>query len=181
MKLTWFVVRLLLFSYLSYLAFFLLTTDGPAAPGYSPPFVLWVIDTINLFIHEAGHLFLRPFGMTLHLLGGSLLQCLLPLLLALVTYRQNPSQVAYPAFWFGENLINVSIYIKDAPYRQLKLIASGLIHDWHWLLSGDAGLSEPLGGAVFLLGTIVCITAIVTGVVHAVRAYREDVVEEEEN
>ena len=87
--------------------------------------------------HEAGHFFLRPFGMWIYIFGGSFMQCFLPLLLTFLSFRQTPMMVAYPAFWFGENLVNVSYYIKDAPYKHLRLIAAGLIHDWNWLLSGN--------------------------------------------
>jgi hypothetical protein len=32
----------------------------------------WILDLVNLAFHEAGHLFLAPFGRTLHYLGGTL-------------------------------------------------------------------------------------------------------------
>jgi hypothetical protein len=166
------VVKLLLFSYLGYLGYFLLATEGPAAPGYHPPFVIFVLDTINLFIHEAGHFFLKPFGMWVYIFGGSFMQCFLPLLLAFVTWKQNITGVPLPAFWFGENLINVSYYIKDAPFKQLKLIASGLIHDWNWLLSGNLDAAGTLGEIVAALGFFVCVGAVGGGVFFAVRDYR---------
>src|SRR6266545_5228189 len=129
-------LKLLVLVYLGSLVYFMLETGGPAEGGYHPPFSLFVLDTINLFIHEAGHFFLKPFGMWVYILGGSFIQCVIPLMLAIVTWQQNIAHVAYPAFWFGENLINVSYYVRDAPYKHLRLLASGLIHDWNWLLSG---------------------------------------------
>ncbi|MBI4535851.1 MAG: hypothetical protein HY708_06200 [Ignavibacteriae bacterium] len=167
-----FFLKIGVVSYLTYLLVFLATAYDPASPSYQPPFVIWVLDTINLFIHEAGHFFLKPFGMWIHIVGGSLFQCLLPLLLLLVTRRQNVSQVLYPAFWLGENLINVSVYIKDAPYRQLKLIARGVIHDWNWLLSSHLDSAEPLGETLFWIGLLVCAVAIVAGIHFAIKSFR---------
>jgi hypothetical protein len=172
------ILKFLVLAYLGYLVYFFLSTEGPAVPGYHPPFGLFVIDTINLFIHEAGHFFLRPFGMWIYIFGGTFMQCFLPFLLAALSFRQTPLLVAYPAFWFGENLVNVSYYIKDAPYKHLKLIAAGLIHDWNWLLSDNLEASETIGSVVWGLGVLVCLAAVGIGVYHAVcsfKEYREEV------
>jgi hypothetical protein len=171
------ILKLLLFLYLGYLVWFFLTTDGPADRGYAPPFFLWVLDTINLFIHEAGHLFLKPFGMWIYIFGGSFIQCFLPLLLAVVTWRQNPDQVPYAAFWFGENLINVSYYIRDAPYKHLRLLAAGLIHDWNWLIGDEPGTAETIGTLAWGAGILVCIASIGAGTYIAIRLFREDITE----
>jgi hypothetical protein len=131
------------------------------------------MDTVNLFIHEAGHLFLRPFGMFIHVLGGSLVQVALPLALLVVTWRQNIGQIGYAGFWVGESMINVSVYIQDAPVRKLRLIAKGLIHDWAWLLSGNLELAAPLAAVVYWTGILLCGASIGALVVFAVHAYRE--------
>jgi len=93
------ISKIIVLLYLSYLFFFLATGYDPAYPLYRPPFILFVIDTINLFIHEAGHFFFKIFGRLIYMLGGSLFQCLVPLALVIVTWRQNISQVCYPGFW----------------------------------------------------------------------------------
>jgi hypothetical protein len=173
MKYTLLVLKILLLAYLSYLLMFLSSGYDPVAPGFRPPFVLWLLDTFNLFIHEAGHFFLRPFGRFVHVLGGSLFQVLVPLAFLIVTWRQSPWQIGYAGFWLGENMVNVSVYIQDAPFRRLRLIGKGLIHDWWWLLGGDEAVSAPLSEAVFLLGLVVCGLAIAGGLVYAIKAYRE--------
>ena len=166
--------RLLVVGYISYLLWFLVFGYFPADPlGFQPPFVLWVIDTINLFIHEAGHFFFRLFGQTMYMLGGSITQCVIPLALAIVTWREKPHQVGLPLFWFGENLVNVSVYIADAPHRNLRLIKEGLIHDWHWLLADHLDWAEPMGLAVRGLGLMVCACAIGMMVLYLVRDFRE--------
>jgi hypothetical protein len=171
------VIKLLLFAYLGYLVWFFLTTDGPVDRSYAPPFFLWILDTINLFIHEAGHLFLKPFGMWIYIFGGSFIQCALPLLLAIVTWRQNVTQLTYPAFWFGENLINVSYYIRDAPYKHLRLLAAGLIHDWNWLMGDSPEAAETIGTIVWGAGIFICVAAIGAGVYFAIQRFREDELE----
>jgi hypothetical protein len=165
--------KLIVLAYACYLLYFLAFEYRPDDPlGYAPPFVLWVIDTINLFIHEAGHLFFRMFGQTLYILGGSITQCLIPLALAIVTWREKPHQVGVPLFWFGESLVNVSVYIADAPHKNLKLIKDGLIHDWHWLLSDNLEIAEPTGLVVRGLGLAVCAVAVVAMVYDMVRSLR---------
>lgn len=160
--------------YASYLLWFLAFEYYPADPlGFQPPFVLWVIDTINLFIHEAGHLFFRLFGQTMYVLGGSVTQCLIPLALAIVTWREKPHQVGLPLFWFGENLVNVSVYIADAPHKNLKLIKDGLIHDWHWLLAENLDWAEPIGLTVRGFGLVVCAASIAALAFYAVRTSHE--------
>lgn len=166
--------KLIAWAYLTYLFVFLLTSYDPAEPAFRPPFGLFVMDTINLFIHEAGHLFFKFFGMWMHIIAGSLFQVLLPAALLAVTARQRISGIGWPAFWVGESLINVSAYIRDAPDRKLKLIAKGLIHDWNWLLSGNLEAAEPLATVVFMLGIIISGAGIGIGVYFAFKAYRQD-------
>jgi hypothetical protein len=165
------LLKLLGLSYLAYLLYVLAFRYDPSSPSFSPPFVLWVVDTINLFIHEAGHFFLKPFGMWIYVFGGSFLQVFLPLLLALVAARQSHRQGVLPAFWCGESLVNVSVYIRDAPIRELRLIARGVIHDWNWLLSDSMDSAEPLADVVFGAGILLCTLALSAGVVFAVRTY----------
>lgn len=164
----------LLITYSCYLLWFLAFEYYPADPlGFTPPFVLWVVDTINLLIHEAGHLFFRLFGQTMYILGGSITQCLIPFTLVIVTWREKPQQAGLPMFWFGENLMNVSVYIADAPHKNLKLIKDGLIHDWHWLLLEHLDWAEPMGLVVRGLGLLVCTTSVGSMVFYLVRFFRE--------
>ena len=173
MRIAILLAKLLLFAYCGYLLIFMLTGYTPEQRGYSPPFALWVLDTINLFIHEAGHLFFKILGQWLYILGGSLTQVLIPLALLVVVWRTNIAQIWYPGFWLGENLVNLSVYIKDAPYRRLKLLAQGLIHDWNWLLNGDQDAAEILGGTAYWLGILICTGALTAGIIFAVRVYSE--------
>lgn len=169
------VVKLLIAAYAVSLLVVLATDYAPGQRPSSPPFVLFVLDTINLFIHEAGHLFARPFGRVVHVLGGSLFQVLLPLALLVVTWRQNVRQVPPVAFWVGESMINVSVYIADAPHKKLRLIAQGLTHDWNWLLSDSLEAAEPLAEIVYGIGMLACSGAVVAFVVFAIQKFRSPV------
>lgn len=165
-------IKLIFFAYLGYLFYFLIDGYDPTSFVYKPPFAIWVLDTINLFIHEAGHFFFKIFGRWVYFLGGSLFQVLLPLALVIVTLRQNVRNVSYAAFWLGQSLINVSVYIQDAPFRKLRLIAKGLIHDWNWLLSGNLELAEPIGLTVYYLGLLICFAGVLSGVIFAIISYQ---------
>jgi hypothetical protein len=167
------VLKLLGVSYLAYLLYTLAFEYEPSSSSFSPPFVLWLLDTINLFIHEAGHFFLKPLGRWMYIFGGSFFQVFLPLLLALVGLRQSYRHAILPAFWCGESLINVSVYIRDAPFRQLRLIAKGLVHDWNWLLSDNLDSAGTLADIVFGAGLLLCAVAIGAGAFAAVQAYLE--------
>ncbi len=168
------VGKLLVQAYLLYLLYVLAVLYDPTDPGFRPPIVLFVVDWVDLFIHEAGHLVFRIFGKVVYFAGGSLMQVLLPAVTAFVTWRNSPRWISLPVFWTGENLVNVSVYIKDAPYKRLHLIGRNLIHDWNWLLDGDADAAETLGEITFFLGLLVCLVAVVAGVWFALRLYRED-------
>ena len=116
----------ILWAYLTWILLFLATSYDPSDPaGFDPPFFLFALDWVNLFIHEAGHFVFRIFGQWMHMFGGSLFQVLVPLALTIVSFRQSPSHATLPLYWTGESMVNLSVYIADAPYKQLKLIAKG--------------------------------------------------------
>ena len=96
-------------------------------------------------------------------------QVLIPLALAVVTFREKPHQVVYPGFWLGESMVNVSAYVHDAPYMKLKLIARGLIHDWNYLIGGNRDAASLLGWMVFGIGMMVVVASISWGTWQVVR------------
>jgi hypothetical protein len=142
--------------------------------SYRPPFILIVLDWINLFIHEAGHLFFSPFGFLIKMLGGSLMQLLIPLTAAIVWFKQDRLNAHYFLFWLGESAINVSTYVGDAPYRRLRLISSGALHDWFTILTRLSMLdsAETIATIVYTGGIILIIGSIVAGIASAVQQYR---------
>jgi hypothetical protein len=93
----------------------------------------------NLIFHEAGHVIFMPFGEFLTILGGSLGQCIMPLVVMLVfLFKENdPFGASIGLWWLGQNLTDVALYISDARARSLPLIGgmSEEAHDWGNLLT----------------------------------------------
>ena len=126
--------------------------------------MLAFIHGIDLVFHEAGHVIFGFFGEFLAVLGGSLMQVLIPVIAtaAFVRTRQWASG-AVTLFWTGQALTDVAIYAADGRARALPLLAEGLIHDWHYLL-GRLGLlqsAESIGRAIFALGALTMIASLV--------------------
>ena len=120
-----------------------------------PPWVF--LDYANLIFHEAGHIILMPFGDFLHVLGGSLMQLLVPGIVLSTFIRQKELfSAGFALFWLGESASNLSYYISDARAQQLPLLGgdpSG--HDWTWLLTHMNLLSADT-----TIGTVVNVLAI---------------------
>ena len=123
-----------------------------------------LLDLVNLPFHEAGHVFLSPFGHILHVLGGTLGQLAVPALLAgyFLARRHDAFASSFCVWWLGENLINVATYMADAREQVLPLVGGGehdwteLFFRWHTLDEGSvARISSATrggGDAVMLLG-----------------------------
>ncbi|WP_103026608.1 hypothetical protein [Salinibacter altiplanensis] len=117
-----------------------------------------VFDTTALIVHEAGHVFFAPFDWTLHILGGSLFQLLLPglFVVSFLRHSYRPGlQIAL--VWWGQNALYVSTYAADAQERALPLITNDpSTHDW-WNLLRAAGLlpfDDMIGYAFLGLGLL---------------------------
>jgi len=120
-----------------------------------------LIDYVNLPVHEGGHLLFGWFGQTLGVLGGTLLQLLVPAALTVyfVSQRQ-PSGTAFCAFFFFENLLNISTYMADARAQQLALVTVGdgedAIHDWCFVFS-KLGVLEHDVEIAHLVRAVACL------------------------
>ncbi len=99
------------------------------------------IDNIDLVIHEAGHLFFFFFGRFIYTMGGSLMQIIIPSLLAWYFFRNEyKTGVQFSFLWLGQNLINISVYAADARAQKLPLLGGkSVYHDWHYML-GELGI-----------------------------------------
>jgi hypothetical protein len=106
---------------------------------------MFLIDNVNLPIHEGGHLIFGIFGWEeLMVWGGTLMQLLVPFALAAgFAYRREISGTAFCAFMFFENFLNVATYMADAREQDLPLVTVGpadyVEHDWAHIL-GHLGL-----------------------------------------
>jgi hypothetical protein len=97
----------------------------------------WFIQNVNLIFHEAGHVLFSFFGNFMSILGGSLLEILIPLAVTLHFARSKQFfAAAFGCWWLATTLISVSIYASDAQERLLPLITGDVAtHDWFNLLS----------------------------------------------
>ncbi len=145
-------------------------------PGVPWPTLLNIVRTfIFLPLHEGGHFLFMFFGSTLMILGGSFWQIMFPLLSFLMAMKKRSEVAPFALFWAGENMMDVSLYIRDATVRQLPLLGGHKSrHDWYNLLSGWGALdsAETLGDLTYYSGMIICIGSIATGIFLAFLFYR---------
>jgi hypothetical protein len=130
-----------------------------------------VLHLPNLVFHEAGHVILGVFGRFMSVLGGSLFQLIVPVVLAAAFIRQREwFGAAVCIWWAGQNLVDLAPYIADA--RALRLVLLGGKtgaevegHDWEYLLSqmGWMHLDRTLGLAAHRLGLVIMAGALVWG------------------
>ncbi len=121
-----------------------------------------LLDFINLPFHEFGHLFFGILGEGIGIWGGTIFQLLIPVIIFVNFYlRREPSGVTFSAFWFGENLLNISWYIADVRKMALPLVGGGE-HDWNTILSGLGMLKYDTTIAVIVktFGWLIMIAAV---------------------
>jgi hypothetical protein len=117
------------------------------------------IDSANLVVHEGGHLLFGWLGSTFGLWGGTILQWLVPLLLAAYFFVQRQTTAfAFCMFFFFENWLYTATYMADARSMSLPLVTVGdpefAEHDWHTIFSslGLLQYDTRIAGTVRLLG-----------------------------
>jgi hypothetical protein len=123
------------------------------------------LDSLDLAIHESGHLVFAFGGELLTLLGGTLLRLIVPAAFVVALWRRGDRHGAtVPLWWLGQNCWNVSVYIRDARAQELQLVGGGE-HDWAMLL-GQAGWLEHdqgIGRAVWLAGVVLYAASVLLG------------------
>jgi len=95
-----------------------------------------LLDNVHLPIHEGGHLLFGWLGETMGLWGGTLLQLLVPALLAVsFAVRRDLPGTTFCSLAFFHSLTGVATYMIDALRLELPLVTVGAIadesmHDW---------------------------------------------------
>jgi hypothetical protein len=117
------------------------------------------IDSANLVVHEGGHLLFGWFGRTLGLWGGTILQWLVPLLLAAYFFRERQlAAFVFCMFFFFENWLYTATYMADARAMALPLVTAGdsdyIEHDWNTIFTslGVLQYDTTIGGIVRVMG-----------------------------
>lgn len=99
-----------------------------------------VFASLNLAIHEGGHLIFGYCGQFLGILGGTLLECLMPFFLMIHFYKQREFfGIALCFGWLATVLSGVAVYCGDAQTMALPLVTlfgaePEVAHDWNYLL-----------------------------------------------
>ena len=133
------------------------------------PFYTSLVGGLNLGIHELGHFLWAPFGELWAVLGGSLTQCLVPVLVAYLFYRQRDFfAISVAACWLATNLFGVATYAADGLTQQLPLVSPGGVdpeHDWGYLLTRWNKLSKAreFGEALRSAASFFMVSGLVVG------------------
>ena len=126
---------------------------------HDPNPLVVLVHAFNLIVHEAGHFLFRWFGQTVHALGGSLMQLLLPAVFVYQgVYWDHRAGTQLSLLLLGQNAVDVSIYAADAQTRALPLLGGDRVfHDWYVIL-GNLGALEaaPVVAGGFYAFALVC-------------------------
>ena len=101
-----------------------------------------VLHHVNLVFHEAGHVLFRPFGDFMTVLGGSLLQLIVPLVvsIAFLVKNRDPFGASVGVWWLGQSFKDLAPYIYDASRLVMPLLGGVTgadvpgYHDWNTML-----------------------------------------------
>lgn len=114
---------------------------------------------ITFGVHEFGHLCFAFFGEFLTVLGGSLMQVLIPVGAGALLYRSRDYfGLTVAGAWLGSSLLDLARYVGDARSLDLDLVGFGenAVHDWAWILGRlgalpyDTRLAGLTRGAAFV-------------------------------
>ncbi len=129
------------------------------------------LDYVNFVTHETGGVLFIFFNHFFFLIGQNVYQNLLPLLFFIYFLKKRATaSSAFSFFWFGDNLLQTGIYMKDATVMMLPITSiwgsddgSGSGHDWHYIFSQTHLLPYDLliGGFFFALGAVCIIASVI--------------------
>jgi hypothetical protein len=124
-----------------------------------------------LVFHEAGHVVFMALGEWFSVLGGTLGQLLMPLILALALLLKNrdPYGASIGIWFLGVSLMDVAPYMYDALEPQLVLLSGRTgedgPHDWVYLFQSMGLLprAQMIGGLTHKLGALVLLLSLAWG------------------
>ena len=122
----------------------------------------YLMDSVDLPIHETGHLVFLPFGELIQFLGGTLFQLIVPCVFVGYFVKARDRHAAFSvAWWVAQNFWNISVYIADARAQVLPLVGGGE-HDWAYLLGhfGWMPYDRVIAHDVWFVGVAVYVVSI---------------------
>jgi hypothetical protein len=140
----------------------------------SPMYRSWFAG-ITLAFHEMGHVLFVPLGRTMTILGGSLMQLIVPTAAAvyLLLRQRDYFGFAVGGAWLATSMFELATYVGDASHEDLPLVGFGgnpehdwssLLTQWH-LLNHDAAIATCVRVVAFVvwaasmaLGAWLCVT-----------------------
>lgn len=139
---------------------------------------------VYLPLHEAGHMIFMPFGQFIMVLGGSLLQIIIPIVFFIYfVYHEKPFSAAIVLFWVGQSFNDVYVYANDAVVMQLPLLsgltgAEGGFHDWNYILTETGLLNQTqlVAKIIRFIGNLIILAAIIGSFLYATEG--EEIVSE---
>ncbi len=140
--------------------------------GY-PPISDSFMHDVNLVFHEAGHVIFWPFGRFVTVLGGTLNQWLIPLvvLYTFLLKTRDTFGATIGLWWLGQSFMDAAPYINDARAGRLILLGGATgrdqpgYHDWEIIL-GDLGWLEydhAIAGMINAIGVILMLLSFLWG------------------
>jgi len=106
----------------------------------------WLLDGVDLAFHEAGHLFFGILGIEfLTVLGGTLMQLILPMIAAISFWKRGDLKSAdLTLAWVGQNFFGIGRYMADSREQALPLVGGGG-HDWTYLFEKTGLIIHDVG------------------------------------
>jgi hypothetical protein len=126
-----------------------------------------LMDSVDLPIHETGHLVFAAFGEFMQFLGGTLFQLIMPTAFAVYFLKRGDRHAAsVVTWWIAQNCWNISVYVRDARAQELPLVGGGE-HDWAYLLGRMHALAsdQRIGQTIWGAGVLLFVVSIVGGLV----------------
>jgi len=136
---------------------------------------------INLPFHEAGHMIFSFLGDFMRVLGGTLMQILVPAIcMAAFLKRGDAFSASFALWWVGQSFIDTAPYIYDARAGELMLLG-GITgqeapdyHDWHIMVErlGLLAYDHAIAYLSKYTGVLFMLLSFGWGVCILIRQYR---------
>lgn len=157
-----------------YILFFIWGWSFIFADHYSAELNKSFMHLINLVFHEAGHVIFRLLGNFMSILGGSLLQLLVPVVFLFSFIRRKDTFAAsIMLWWLAQSMMDLVAYINDAQRQEMWLLGGVQgkdmpgIHDWNNIFR-QLGLlqnAHAIAATVSWLAILLMLLAFVWGAV----------------